>query len=164
MYPGAYTVSLYRFPNRPEVLPPSRSWIPGGTAVGDVRAYGRASASLVVRPFSSLARACQRYFYTYGPLFGLILITGLAGLVRRWRQLGGAGLLPWAVAVTLLLFPIATADVGYRYLLAVLPFASLTAALAFAPGEVEQLPHETLTAWRVAQASPVRPSRSGGSS
>jgi hypothetical protein len=36
-------------------------------------------------------------------------------------------------AVVLLVFPIAIADFDYRYLLPVLPFAGLAAALAFAP-------------------------------
>ncbi|HKB29679.1 MAG TPA: hypothetical protein VKD26_02465 [Streptosporangiaceae bacterium] len=40
---------------------------------------------------------------------------------------------PWAVAMALLLFPIATADLSYRYLLPVAPFAFLAAALTFAP-------------------------------
>jgi hypothetical protein len=42
-------------------------------------------------------------------------------------------MLPWVTAVVLLVFPIATADFDYRYLLPVLPFAGLAAALAFAP-------------------------------
>jgi hypothetical protein len=42
-------------------------------------------------------------------------------------------MLPWITAVTLLVFPIAIADFDYRYLLPVLPFAGLAAALAFAP-------------------------------
>ena len=45
------------------------------------------------------------------------------------------------------LFPIATADFSYRYLLPVLPFAFLAAALAFAPGPDAEKPGkaETLT-------------------
>ncbi len=162
-YPGAYTASHYTFPSRPQVVPASRAWIPGGTAAHDVQAYGRASPSRVVRPFSSALRVYQRFFYTYGPLFGLVLLTGLAGLIRGWRRQGGPGLLPWAVAVTLLLFPIATADFDYRYLLAVLPFACLAAALAFTPHSLKQA-HETLTSWRVAQALRERQSGSGVSS
>ncbi len=83
-------------------------------------------------------------FCTYGPLFGLILLTGLGGIlgvrIRRRplrltrhagaRRAGSA--LPWATAVMLLVFPIAVADFDYRYLLPVLPFACLAAGLAFA--------------------------------
>ncbi len=174
-YPGAYTVSKYQFPCLPQLLPSGRTWIPGGTPAADVRAYGRARPSRVAAPWSAALRVYQRYVYTNGPLFGLILLTGLAGLIRRWRRLGGAGLLPCAAAVTLLLFPLATADFDYRYLLAVLPFACLAAALAFARdigvpsarARAAQAPgqsHETLGSWRVAQTFRIRPSRSGGSS
>jgi teichoic acid transport system permease protein len=78
-------------------------------------------------------RRYQRYVFTYGPLFGALMLAGLAGVARRWRKLGGAGLLPTATAVVLLVFPIAAADFDYRYLLPVLPFACLAAGLAFAP-------------------------------
>ena len=82
-------------------------------------------------------------FYVYGPLFGLILVIGLGGVVRiqrrplrliwlaRSRRPGS--MLPWVTAVVLLVFPIAIADFDYRYLLPVLPFACLAAGLAFAP-------------------------------
>jgi hypothetical protein len=86
-----------------------------------------------VRPFSSALRFYQQLFYTYGPLFGLLLAVGFAGLIRHWRKLGGPGLLPWAVAMSLWVFPIAVTDFDYRYLLPVVPLASLAAALAFAP-------------------------------
>ena len=49
-------------------------------------------------------------------------------------------MLPWATAVVLLVFPIAVADFDYRYLLPVLPFASLAAGLAFAPARVRPAP------------------------
>jgi len=84
--------------------------------------------------------------YVYGPLFGLILVTGLGGVVRirrrplRLIRLTGArqrgSMLPWVTAVVLLVFPIAVADFDYRYLLPVLPFACLAAGLAFRPGPV----------------------------
>jgi hypothetical protein len=82
----------------------------------------------------------DRWFFTCGPLFGLILLTGLGGVVRirrsparlTWCRRSGS-MLPWTTAVVLLVFPIATADFDYRYLLPVLPFAGLAAALSFAP-------------------------------
>lgn len=134
-YPGTYTVSFYKFPYRPQVIPSNRSWMPGGRPPGDIRAYGRATPSRVVRPFSSAMRVYQRYIYTYGPLVALMLLIGTGGLIRFWRRFGGPVLLPWAVAVVLLVFPIATVDFDYRYLLAVLPMAGLAAGLAFAPAQ-----------------------------
>jgi hypothetical protein len=84
-------------------------------------------------------------FYTYGPLFGLILLTGLGGVIRirfrglprlAWSRRKGS-MLPWVTAVVLLVFPIAVADFDYRYLLPVLPFACLAAGLAFAPARTQ---------------------------
>ncbi len=146
-YPNATTAREYLFPLRPQVVPASHAWVPGGTALHDVRAYGRADPSRVLRPAARVLRAYQRYVFTPGPLLGLAMLAGLCGVARFRRRLGGAVTLPGAVAVTLLLFPIATADFSYRYLLPVLPFAFLSAALAFAPATAAEKPDkaETLT-------------------
>lgn len=139
-YPSEYTTSHYYFHLSPWPLPDNRAWIPGGTPAHDARAYGRATASRVFLPAALPIAAYQRLFFTYGPLFGIILVTGLAGLVRFRRRgspggRGGPGLLPWGAAAALLAFPIAVADFDYRYLLPVLPFACLAAGMAFArPG------------------------------
>ena len=142
-YPDPGTVYYYYFHLRPQTIPAGRSWIPGGTAYSDAVQYGRAAPSRVVEPFAILIAGYERVFYIYGPLFGLILVTGLGGVVRiqrrplrlirlaRSRRPGS--MLPWVTAVVLLLFPIAVADFDYRYLLPVLPFACLAAGLAFAP-------------------------------
>ena len=81
-------------------------------------------------------------YYLYGPLFGLIMVVGLGGVVRIRRRQGQSprlawsrrvgSMLPWVTAVVLLVFPIAVADFDYRYLLPVLPFACLAVGLAFA--------------------------------
>jgi hypothetical protein len=152
-YPDPGTVSYYYFHLKPRSIPANHSWIPGGTAYSDAVAYGHAVPSRMVEPFDSAIALYERLVFTYGPLFGLIMVTGLGGLVRLRRvpgrrpRRGGPGpwavrlvrsrragsMLPWVTAVTLLVFPIAIADFDYRYLLPVLPFAGLAAALAFAP-------------------------------
>ena len=144
-YPDAGTVYYYYFHLTPQTIPANHSWIPGGTAYSDAVQYGHATPGRIVRPFAILIDGYQRIFYTYGPLFGLILFTGLGGVVRiRRRQAPGTrpgltwsprtgSMLPWVTAVVLLVFPIAVADFDYRYLLPVLPFACLAAGLAFAP-------------------------------
>ena len=146
-YPDPGTVSYYYFKLKPASIPANHSWIPGGTAYSDAVAYGHALPSRVVQPFDSLIALYARVIFTYGPLFGLIMVTGLGGLVRLRRGpgpgLAGAvrlvrsrragSFLPWVTAVTLLVSPIAVADFDYRYLLPVLPLAGLAAALAFAP-------------------------------
>ena len=119
-----------------EYHPHTRAALPAGLPAARVRAGGvPAAAPVHGGPVRHL----------YGPLFGLILLTGLGGVlgirIRRrpvrlarlagTRRAGSA--LPWATAVVLLVFPIAVADFDYRYLLPVLPFACLAAGMAFAP-------------------------------
>ena len=141
-YPGRSTVSYYNFRLQPQTIP-DRSWIPGGTAYQDAVRYGHASPSTVVEPFAALIAVYQHLVYIYGPLFGIILLTGLGGVVRveglrqcrprlAWSRRAGS-MLPWVTGVVLLVSPIAVADFDYRYLLPVLPFACLAAGLAFAP-------------------------------
>ena len=142
-YPNAETVYFYYFHLEPQVIPDDRSWVPGGTPFQDTVQYGHTTPSQVVEPFAILITQYERLFFTCGPLFGLILLTGLGGVVRisckpvrlAWCRRTGS-MLPWLTAVVLLVFPIAIADFDYRYLLPVLPFACLAAALAFAPMRV----------------------------
>jgi hypothetical protein len=151
-YPDAGTVGYYYFRLQPQVLPSNAAiakdtWIPGGTAYQDAVRYGHASPSTVVEPFASLISLYERIVYTYGPLFGVILLTGLGGVLGFRRSTTGGlprlvwshrtgSMLPWVTGVVLLVFPIAIADFDYRYLLPVLPFACLAAGLAFAPVRV----------------------------
>jgi hypothetical protein len=118
------TDHLYQFSIPPpqirflHYLPALRAYQPG---------VGRPRAG---QPFAGFARAYQRQVYLRGTLLGVILLTGLAGLVARWRRWGGTGLLPWLVAMVLLALPVAVADFDYRYLLAVTPLACIAAGLA----------------------------------
>jgi hypothetical protein len=153
-YPSKGTVAYYYFHLKPQKVP-NHSWIPHATAPQDIRAYGHVSISRVVEPFAFVIAAYGRVFYLYGPLFGLILVLGLGAVVRVRRHPGrglrlerrrdGLSMLPWVSAVVLLIFPIATADFDYRYLLPVVPFACLAAGLAFAapasrPGRTDPQP------------------------
>jgi dolichyl-phosphate-mannose-protein mannosyltransferase len=148
-YPSAGTVYLYYFHLTPWTIP-VHTWVAGGDAYSDAVQYGHATPSRVVRPVAFLIDGYERVFYTYGPLFGLILLTGLGGVLRIRRRPGGipalawspraGSMLPWLTGVVLLVFPIAVADFDYRYLLPVLPFISLAAGLAFAPARKVTVP------------------------
>ena len=149
-YPDAGTVSYYYFRLQTQSIPDNHSWIPGGTAYQDAMSYGHANPSTFVEPFAALISLYEHIVYTWGPLFGLILLTGLGGVVRieglrkrqprlAWSRRTGS-MLPWVTGIVLLVTPIAVADFDYRYLLPVLPFASLAAGLAFAPARVRPAP------------------------
>lgn len=84
-YPDPGTTYLYYFHLTPWKIPAGHSWVKGGTAYADAVQYGRATPSRVVRPVAILIDGYERVFYTYGPLFGLIMIAGLGGIVRLRR-------------------------------------------------------------------------------
>lgn len=86
----------------------------------------------VVQPYAGFLIAYQRYVYLRGPFLGGLLLLGLAGILVRWRRRGGVVLLPWTVAVLLLVLPPLTAGFSYRYVLAAVPVACLAAGLAVA--------------------------------
>jgi hypothetical protein len=88
----------------------------------------------VVAPFANVMRVYERHVYLPGSVYGLILLTGLGGLVLAWRRFGGEALLPWTMSLALIVIPAATAEFDYRYVLAAVPFGSLAAVMAFAPG------------------------------
>lgn len=148
-YPSKGTLYDYYFHTRPQTVP-FHTWIPGGTARQDILNYGHQGLSRVVKPFATLMAGYQRVFWLYGPLFGLIMVLGLGGVVRITRQPGrgfrlrrrrdGLPMMPWVSAVVLLVVPIAIADFDYRYLLPAVPFACLAAGLAFAPPTVRRAP------------------------
>jgi hypothetical protein len=154
-YPGAGTVYYYDFhlhyvTAKYSMLPPknpNHEWIKGGTAYGDWLNYGGQEPGRVIEIFALPILAWGRLIYTYGPLFGLIMVMGLGGVLRitrrpwrlRWSPRAGS-MLPWVSAVALLVTPIALADFDYRYLIPVLPFACLAAGLGFAPARVKAAP------------------------
>jgi len=158
-YPGAGTVLYYNFhlhytTSKPSLLPPNNpdhEWVKGGTALQDWLSYGHQAPGRVIEVFAVPILLYERLVFTYGPLFLVILLMGLGGVLAlrrpvrpvreflrprpfplRW-QVRGTPLLPWVTAVALLVTPIAIADFDYRYLLPVLPFACAAAGLSFAP-------------------------------
>lgn len=84
-----------------------------------------------VSPYADFLIAYQYVAYLRGPLLGAILLLGALAAVRRPR----VALLPWAVALGLLIGPVAVLDFDHRYVLPVIPVACLAAALAFQTGE-----------------------------
>ncbi|WP_043626623.1 hypothetical protein [Nonomuraea candida] len=80
-----------------------------------------------VSPYADFLIAYQYVAYLRGPLLGAILLLGAVAAVRRPR----VALLPWAVAMGLLVGPVAVLDFDHRYVLPVIPVACLAAALAF---------------------------------
>jgi hypothetical protein len=134
--------------------------VPKYSAYDDWLSYGHQAPGAVRKVFAAPIAIYQRLVYTYGPLLAVIFLVGLGGIfsvdaasatARRgtgvksllsadtlrtlrlhWRP-RGTSMLPWIIAVGLLVTPIAVADFDYRYLIPVIPFAAMAAGLSFAP-------------------------------
>ncbi|MEV5576322.1 phospholipid carrier-dependent glycosyltransferase [Spirillospora sp. NPDC052269] len=130
-YPNDTTEMLYHFRDRPQIFPGGRGWSGhGGTALGDILTYtDNGVPSRVNSPEAQRMMAYQNHVYLPGPALGAVFAVGAVAVLRRGRT----AFLALGTAATLLVFPIATADFDYRYVMPVLPFACLAAALAFAP-------------------------------
>jgi hypothetical protein len=122
-FPDPQTYRHYLF--RPRLVPPPTE------AARTIRTYADGSVGTrVVQPYAGLLRTYQRHVYLPGVLFGLITLVGLAGIITRWRRLGGRISLPWGVAAALIVIPPATAGFDYRYVLPAVAPACVAAALA----------------------------------
>ncbi|MEV5322735.1 hypothetical protein AB0K67_01200 [Nonomuraea sp. NPDC052634] len=80
-----------------------------------------------VSPYADFLIAYQYVAYLRGPFLAAILLLGTVAAIRRPR----VALLPQAVALALLVGPVAVLDFDHRYVLPVVPVACLAAALAF---------------------------------
>jgi hypothetical protein len=124
-------------------IAPSYRLGPDRTVASDQIRYGGVSATRAAGPFAGWLIGYQRFAYLPGTVLALLLLAGLAGIVRSWRGggiarlagWGGPGLFPWLAAVALLLVPVATADFSERYVLIGMPVTCLAAGLAFARRE-----------------------------
>ena len=134
VFPNPQTYDEYEFLAAPTPIP---SWDDGriGRYNSNTAAYAQANPlTQVVNPFAVIIRDYQKYVWLPGTIYGLILLTGLAGIAAAWRRLGGEALLPWAISLALVVVPAATAEFDYRYVLPAVPFACLAAVMAFSPG------------------------------
>jgi hypothetical protein len=103
-----------------------------------LRAYAHTSSDThPVRPYAYFLYLYQEPVYFPGIAFGLVLLAALAGIARNLRRRGWLGArggpvaLPWAVAVTGVVVPVAVHEYHYRYVITVVPLACLAAGLAF---------------------------------
>jgi 4-amino-4-deoxy-L-arabinose transferase-like glycosyltransferase len=129
VFPNGQTYDAYLFSPQP-VAVPAGSPYGGYSSVEAYYARGNPQ-TVVVNPFAAVIRDYQRYFWLPGTVYGLILLAGLFGIVRRWRRAGRAALLPWLCSLALIVSPAATAEFDYRYVTTAVPFACLALAMAF---------------------------------
>jgi hypothetical protein len=113
----------------------------GAYALAAVRAYVGSTSGIgphlgshygyqLRQPFARLMNDYQRVIVFPGPLFALILVLGLAGIIIPRRRTAAAGLLWFSAAISIVL-PIAEHEYTYRYVVPAIPLACMAAALAF---------------------------------
>jgi len=106
-----------------------------------LRGYAHTSrGSHAVQPYAYYMFLYQLPVWFPGVAFFVVLVIGLAGVLRRWRRWGGPAALPWAVAAIGVVVPIALHEYIYRYAITAVPVACLAAGLAFTQWQVAQRP------------------------
>jgi hypothetical protein len=130
-FPDPATADQYQFATSDKALP---GWAP----LVSLHEYQPGNlTSRAYPPYSSLLATYQQYFYFRGPLLMLTLVIGAAWVVTGRRR-GAPGLMPWCVAVALIVVPPATAGFSYRYVLAAVPCACIAAGLAGVSGRIRR--------------------------
>ena len=135
-FPNPQTYDAYLFGYSSPHLPVS----PYGGYSSAMAYYARGdAATVIVNPYAGIIRVYQRYVWLPGTVYGLILLAGLFGIVRRWRsgsarQGGGRdAVLPWLYSLAIIVTPAATAEFDYRYVTTAVPFACLAAVMTLRP-------------------------------
>lgn len=138
--PFTQTDNTLRFP---VVAPSSSTLAPYNLryAIGTIKAYtgsdqgvsrylGYHFGTRTVHPYNVLMNKYQHILYLPGPVFGLIVLTGLVGILIPRRRSSAAVLL-WVSAVIIMVLPTAEHEYTYRYVIPAVPLVCMAAALAF---------------------------------
>ncbi|HEY6274771.1 MAG TPA: glycosyltransferase family 87 protein [Streptosporangiaceae bacterium] len=138
--PFLHTDNSLRFldytPSSANLSPPDLKY-----AIGTIQAYtgntqgvssylGYHFGTRLVQPYVTIVNFYQHGFYLPGPLFGVIVLGGLAGILIPGRRSSAAVLL-WMSAVIIMVLPTAEHEYTYRYVLPAVPLACIALALAF---------------------------------
>jgi len=129
VFPNPATYDEYLFGYHSVAIPTGHA-ADGYPSSAQAYLNGGSPLTQIVNPFAAIIRGYQRYVWLPGTVYGLILLVGLIGMVRRWRRIGGEALLPWLCSVALIVVPAATAEFDYRYVTTAVPFACLAAVLS----------------------------------
>jgi hypothetical protein len=123
----ALTVRTMHFTPQPDVA------VLRSIQVRHLREYSHTTANThPVQPYAYFLYLYQEPVYFPGAVFALVIMAGLAGVVRNWRLRGGPGAMPWAMAAAGVVAPVALHEYHYRYAMTVIPVACVAAGLAFA--------------------------------
>jgi hypothetical protein len=100
-----------------------------GTDQGVSQDIGFHFGTRLVHPYSNIMDEYQQILYLPGPVFGLIVLIGLVGIVIPSRRSLPAIFL-WLSAVIIMVLPTAEHEYTYRYVIPAVPLVCIAAALA----------------------------------
>ena len=137
-FPGTQPAPVYlTAANRHYMLAAVRGYL--GTTAGIGPYLGVHLGTHVEQPYASLIVRYQDRIHLPGPVFGLIIVIGLAGiLIPRTRTAAAA--LGWSAAAMVMILPAAEHEYAYRYVVPAVPLACLAAALAARNRGMDTLP------------------------
>jgi hypothetical protein len=92
---------------------------------------GIRSNTYLVQPYAYFVFLYQQPVYFPGIVFFLVVVAGLVGVVRQWRDWGGLQALPWALAAASIVLPAMLTQSLYRYTIVAIPLACLAAGMTF---------------------------------
>ena len=114
---------------------PHLATLPSYYAADEHRYAGTRSNTYLVQPFAYFLLLYQEPVYFTGPMFLAVMVTGLVGVIRKWRTPGRVGriaALPWALAAASIVLPAMLTQSLYRYTIVAIPLACIAAGMAFA--------------------------------
>ena len=126
-FPGTQPEAVYLTPaNRRYMLAAVRGYLGSTAGIGPY--LGVRFGSRLVEPWAGLVSRYQDHIHLPGPVFGLLLLIGLGGIIYR-RTRTAAGVLVWVSAAVVIILPVAEHEYTYRYIIPAVPLACLAAAL-----------------------------------
>ena len=126
-FPGTQPEAVYLTPaNRRYMLAAVRGYLGSTAGIGPY--LGVRFGSRLVEPWAGLVSRYQDHIHLPGPVFGLLLLIGLGGIIYR-RTRTAAGVLVWVSVAVVIILPVAEHEYTYRYIIPAVPLACLAAAL-----------------------------------
>jgi hypothetical protein len=136
-FPGIQPDAVFLTPaSRRYMLAAVRAYV--GTTAGIGPYLGVHTGTRLQAPWAGLVSRYQDHVHLPGPVFGLIMLTGLGGILIPRRRTA-AGALVWTAAAIVMILPVAEHEYTYRYVIPAVPLVCLAAALTVRSKEKDAL-------------------------